>query len=215
MSRADLVRETLNQPLRPGEGATYSDLGFLLAAEMAADLAGDATLRAAADRAGWRWGPLPNGAPVVATEVCSWRQRLIRGEVHDENAAMLGGFAGHAGAFGTLDLITRAAMSWLVAVRQRDPLAVLATSERSHGHAGERFGLGWWLPPTRSLGGTRPGAHAFGMSGFVGNRVWIEPDRGYVIVVLSNRVHPVRGDRDPFDSWCRELFDAVGDVLSI
>ena len=30
-----------------------------------------------------------------------WRKRRCQGEVHDENAASLGGIAGHAGLFGT------------------------------------------------------------------------------------------------------------------
>ena len=48
--------------------------------------------------------PLAQGVPaeqVVPTEFCAWRQRRCVGEVHDENAASLGGVAGHAGLFAT------------------------------------------------------------------------------------------------------------------
>ena len=39
---------------------------------------------------------------MAPTELCPWRGRLLRGEVHDENASALGGVSGHAGLFGTL-----------------------------------------------------------------------------------------------------------------
>ena len=45
---------------------------------------------------------VPPDAPVAPTEQCPWRGRLLRGEVHDENASAFGGVAGHAGLFGTL-----------------------------------------------------------------------------------------------------------------
>src|SRR2546426_87449 len=45
---------------------------------------------------------VPADAAVAPTEHCPWRGRLLRGEVHDENAAALGGVAPHAGLFGTL-----------------------------------------------------------------------------------------------------------------
>ena len=50
---------------------------------------------------GLTWHPEPS--ETAATELCTWRGRVIRGEVHDENAFALGGAAGHAGLFGTID----------------------------------------------------------------------------------------------------------------
>ena len=47
----------------------------------------------------------PDPAQCAATEACAWRGRVLRGEVHDENAAALGGAAGHAGLFGTADAV--------------------------------------------------------------------------------------------------------------
>ena len=38
----------------------------------------------------------------VATERCTWRGRVLKGEVHDGNAVELGGAAGHAGLFGSV-----------------------------------------------------------------------------------------------------------------
>jgi CubicO group peptidase (beta-lactamase class C family) len=180
--------------------AVYSDLGYLILGALVEDVTGESLAALARRRTGLvMGGPV---APAVATEACRWRGRLIVGEVHDENAAAMGGSAGHAGAFGTLALVTGAARA--------------ALGERPACHAtngaGERFGLGWWLAPTRGIGGPSAGADGFGASGFVGNRVWLEPARGYGVVVLSNRIHPARGGRGgrgSFAAWCDELLAAL------
>jgi len=196
---------------RSGSHAVYSDIGFILLGALVEDLTGTPLPDLARSRTGLRLGGAPG--PAVATERCPWRGRLIVGEVHDENAAAMGGYAGHAGAFGTLPLVTRAAQGWLgervvAAESHRAARACWAT-----GRDGGRYGLGWWLTPTRGLGGAVAGADGYGCSGFVGNRVWLEPERGYGVVILSNRIHPARGDRAPFVAWCDRLLATVADAL--
>jgi CubicO group peptidase (beta-lactamase class C family) len=179
-----------------GVSAVYSDLGYIILGALVEDLTGSPLPALAARRTGLRFATGAPLEPAVATERCPWRGRLVVGEVHDENASAMGGVSGHAGAFGNLALVTAAARSWL-----GPPPPCLAENA-----AGERFAAGWWLYPTRNIGGPTAGADGFGASGFVGNRIWFEPARGYGVVVLSNRVHPVRGDRAPFAAWCAELF---------
>lgn len=205
-----LMRTSRERPL--GYPAVYSDVGFLLLGELVADLRKEDLATLARRRGPFRFAPLPDAS--VATEDCPWRGFLVKGEVHDENAYALGGVAGQAGAFGRLADVTDAGQRWLRAARAGDSDALQTTSEWSLGVNGERFGMGWWLSPTFELGGTRPGEGSFGMSGFVGNRLWIEPARDYCVVILSNRVHPRRGDREPFNSWCTRLLDIVADVLA-
>ncbi len=191
----------------PGGAAAYSDLGFLLLGELVRQLRGESLAGLAPRRTGLRFAPLPG--PAVATERCPWRGRLISGEVHDENAWAMGGTAGHAGAFGTLGLVTEAARAWFTDAVLSPSLHAQARRCWAGNPQGERFGLGWWLTPTRGLGGPSAGPNSYGASGFVGNRVWFEPDRGYGVVVLSNRVHPTRGDRAPFAAWTHELFQRL------
>lgn len=206
----ELLRVTRERP--PGNPAVYSDIGFLLLGELVADLRNE-SLDVLAHRSGpFRFAPIPGAA--VATEDCPWRGFLVKGRVHDENAYALGGVAGQAGAFGQLSDVAAASRRWLQAARSGDPDASLTTSEWSRGANGERFGLGWWLNPTGQLGGNRPGEGSFGMSGFVGNRLWLEPARDYCVAILSNRIHPHRGKREPFNAWCARLLDAVADVLA-
>ncbi len=202
-SREEIVERALALELEraPGTQAEYSDFGFLLLGELVAERSGMSLAQLAAARTGLRFGPIAE--PAVPTEQCPWRGRLVVGEVHDENAYAMGGVAGHAGAFGTLDLVTSAAREWF-ANADAEVVSCQATNP-----LGERFGLGWWLANTRGLGGPDPGPSSYGCSGFVGNRIWLEPDHGYGVVILSNRVHPVRGDRAPFAAWCDELLGAA------
>lgn len=191
--------------------AVYSDICFILLGALAQDLTGTGLSELARHRSGLRMGRAPG--PAVATEQCPWRGRMIVGEVHDENAAAMGGAAGHAGGFGTLALVTAAAQAWLGERVVSPGLHRAARRCWSTGADGSRFGLGWWLTPTRGLGGPAAGPGGYGCSGFVGNRLWLEPDHGYGVVVLSNRVHPVRGDRGPFAAWCDDLLVAVAHAL--
>jgi CubicO group peptidase (beta-lactamase class C family) len=201
--------DTVPEQRDPAVGV-YSDVCFALAGAMVADLTGTALPVLAARRSGFCFTPVPG--PAIATERCPWRGRMIVGEVHDENACAMGGVAGHAGAFGTLAQVAGALQQWLVDV-ENNPIAALTTTEWSRGADGERYGLGWLLPPATGISGQSPGPKAFGASGFVGNRVWLEPALGHAVIVLTNRIHPDRTvDRAPFDAWVSRLIDAVAEA---
>jgi CubicO group peptidase (beta-lactamase class C family) len=193
-----IVDAALRTTIEKRPTAVYSDLGFLLLGALVQHLSRTPLAALAKRRSHLELGAAPG--PAVPTEECPTRNRLIVGEVHDENAWAMGGSAGHAGAFGTLGLVTEAARWWL---NHRSP----ATECWSTGPDGARYGLGWWLAPTRGLGGPHPGPGSYGHSGFVGNRIWIEPARGYGVVILSNRIRWGRGDRAPFDRWCDRLLN--------
>lgn len=195
------------QPERPaGDPARYSDVGFLALGEMVTDL-GEVPIDELARLTGpFRFGSPPG--PAVAYERCPWRGFLVKGVVHDENAFALGGLAGHAGAFARFDDLVAVAQSLLVAARRGNMNPSIAP--RARGIGDESFGWGWWLGRTRGLGGTSPGPNSFGLSGFVGNRLWVEPVRGYAVALVSNRIHPVRGDVRPFMDWWTEVVDSIG-----
>ena len=193
-----------------GSGAKYSDMNFIVLGAMVEALSVRSLADAAYQRHGLRYAPLPGTA--VATERCGWRGRLLVGEVHDENAAAMGGTAGQAGAFATIALIARIAQSWLAELEVSTPLHQEVRRRWSSNRDGESFGLGWWMAPARGSGGPQAGQSGYGMSGFVGNRIWLEPDYGYGVVILSNRVHPVRSDRAPFSAWCAKLLETVAEA---
>jgi CubicO group peptidase (beta-lactamase class C family) len=204
--RDEVVAAALEAPLCEAE-PVYSDLGFLLLGEAVAAATGRSLGDLAGARSGLRFGPFDS--PAVATEHCPWRERLIVGEVHDENSSAMGGVAGHAGGFGRISDVAEAARRWLTHTAVAGELHQAALRAWASNGAGEVFGLGWWLNPTRHIGGPHAGPDSYGASGFVGNRMWFEPSRGYAVVVLSNRVHPLRGPREIFNAWCEQLLSMV------
>ena len=118
-----------------------------------------------------------------------WRWRLLLGEVHDENAAALGGVAAHAGLFGT-----RCSRRCLRAVVDGSDRAL---ADRGGLHAqgtvpGSSRAIGWdTMLPTSSCG-TQMSPTAVGHTGFTGTSLWIDAARDRYVVCLSNRVHPRR-----------------------
>lgn len=129
----------------------------------------------------------PDPALCAATERCAWRGRVIRGEVHDENAFALGGASGHAGLFGTVDGVLDFAQSVLDgSALSQQSLAALRTRES------ETRTIGWEAKHNGWSGGDRCSETTIGHTGFTGTGLWIDFKRGLAWTLLTNRVHPTR-----------------------
>jgi CubicO group peptidase (beta-lactamase class C family) len=178
----------------------YSDINFILLGIAIERITG-APLTDWPLAPGLAFGPPPG--PAVATEQCPWRGRVLCGEVHDENAAALGGAAGHAGLFGTVTgvldfaagLLDGAATDVLAAIRTR------VHADRTLGW--ERRFAGWH-------GGDRCSDETIGHTGFTGTGLWVDFARGVAWTLLTNRVHPTRHH----DSGIFALRPATGDALA-
>jgi CubicO group peptidase (beta-lactamase class C family) len=135
---------------------------------------------------------------IAATERDPWRDRLLRGEVHDENAFALGGIAGHAGLFGTAAAAAVVTQEWLCAWHGHGKVleSRLARefTRRQDTTPGSSWGLGWDTPSPPSSSGTRFSAKSFGHLGYTGTSIWIDPDVNLEVILLSNRVHPTRSN---------------------
>jgi CubicO group peptidase (beta-lactamase class C family) len=196
--RAAVRAAVLATPLErdPGSEAVYSDVGFLLLGFVLERLAGRRLDELFAERlarplglaAELGYGPIPL-ADAVATEVCAWRGRLVRGEVHDENARACDHVAGHAGLFGTAGALAEFGAR-LLAGQILAP-ATLAEMLRPRADvAAGRFHLGWKRFDYES-GDPR----CFGHDGFTGTLLWLSPANDLTVVLLTNRVHPSRANR--------------------
>jgi CubicO group peptidase (beta-lactamase class C family) len=135
-------------------------------------------------------------ARIAPTEHDEWRGRVLVGEVHDDNAAALGGIAGHAGLFGTAAALGSYARHLLQVLDGRSGVFRRTTLEefvtRRREIPGSSRALGWdTMLPTSSCG-TRMSARAFGHTGFTGTSLWIDPEKDVYVVLLTNRVHPTR-----------------------
>lgn len=206
----------------PRSQSIYSDLGFMLLGFLLED-AGAAPL----DMQFARWcdaiglaDPLTFNPPAswrdrtAPTEHDPWRGRLLVGEVHDENAAALGGVAAHAGLFGTAAAAGASARWWLSLVAGRDDPRTGATSalattfvQRSSVPGSSRA-LAWDTMLPASSCGARLSPRAFGHTGFTGTSLWLDPEQDLYVVLLTNRVHPTRAN-DAIQLVRRAFHDAV------
>jgi CubicO group peptidase (beta-lactamase class C family) len=201
LDRPTHLARLLHTPLeRPPGGIVYSDLGFMLLGYLLERLSSqrlDALARGLYARIGLEehiaFSPPPD-APVAPTEQCPWRGRLLRGEVHDENAFALGGVAGHAGLFATLRGLCAYARALLNC--RLHPLSVLDYLSQEHAVGDppnlNRRGFGWSLMSPGWSGGDLMTSHSIGHTGFTGTGIWIDLDRGRFTVLLTNRVYPSR-----------------------
>lgn len=112
----------------------------------------------------------------------------LQGEVHDPTAFVLGGVAGHAGVFSTLDDLCRFVQA-LVEGRIAKPETVdLFTRQQS---LKSTRALGWdTKSPNGSSAGTLFGPRSFGHTGYTGTSIWFDPDAQFGAILLTNRVHP-------------------------
>ena len=180
----------------------YSDINFILLG-IAIERLRRVPLRTRPLPAGLTF--LPDPAQCAATEACSWRGRVMRGAVHDENAYALGGAAGHAGLFGTIDGVLGFAAD-LLAGRALCAESIAAIRTRVHANRT----VGWEIAHGEWSGGTRCSPDTIGHTGFTGTGLWIDFARGYAWSLLTNRVHPSRH----VDTGIVALRRAVGDALA-
>jgi CubicO group peptidase (beta-lactamase class C family) len=201
----------------PGTKAVYSDLGVILLGDIVERQAGAALGELARGRLLDPLGmtdtlyrpPAALVSRIAPTENDPWRGRVLRGEVHDENAFALGGIAPHAGLFGTAPDLARFAAMLLGEGRAEGRRFVSrATLDLFTLRAGvpqASRALGWDTPadesgrrsstpgePGYSAGGALVSARSFGHTGFTGTSIWMDPERELYVILLTNRVHPTR-----------------------
>jgi len=146
--------------------------------------------------------PPPQAVPrIAATELCPWRGRRLRGEVHDESAFCVGGAAGNAGLFATLREVRAIAAIFLNGGRG-DPGPDGSEGARILGEEsvrlmtacaaeglGRRRAIGFAMHDDETQDGPSWPAAAFGHTGYTGTSVFVEPGRRLLAVALTNRVY--------------------------
>jgi len=215
-----LVIEPLIHPI--GTKVVYSDLGFMILEWIVEQVSGKRLDRFVSDMI---YGPLgldrlffvdlnakkPQGV-FAATELCPWRKILLSGQVHDENAYVVGGIQGHAGLFGTAAAVHMLASELLSAYQGTHPnrlfqtemvrlfLKRLPNTDKA---------LGFDAPTLKnSSAGSYFSANSVGHLGFTGTSFWMDLDRFITVIMLTNRVHPSR-DNEAIKHFRPNLHDEV------
>ncbi len=231
-----------SEPLEfePGTATSYSDIGFMSLAfvvEAVSGLPVDEFLEARVWRplrmtsTGYN-PPASELSRIAPTEIDTvFRSGKVHGEVHDENAFAMGGVAGHAGLFSTVEDLAAFAHMLMGGETTLScfpsetcdggtlgplfPTAVRTEFTRRYDEESSRA-LGWDTPSGRSSAGAYFGTSAFGHTGFTGTSIWMDPELDLYVVLLTNRVNPTRENtkhvplrRRVHDTAAQSLIDRV------
>jgi len=222
--RRQLLERICAAPLEyaPGSQSVYSDLGMILLGEVIERASGQPLdvflqknlfeplgLRSTLFRPPQAW----RDRIAPTEEDAEGRRGLIHGEVHDGNAWMMGGVAGHAGLFSTApdlavfcQLLLNGGVYRHRRFLQRSTLELFTS--RQTDITGASRALGWDTPTEPSTSGRYFSARAFGHTGFTGTSIWIDPEKRLFVILLTNRVHPTASNNQ-----IRSLRPAVHDAV--
>lgn len=143
--------------------------------------------------------PLYSRESYAPTENCPWRNKVLQGEVHDENCWSLGGVAPHAGLFGSINDVSNWALLLRKSYFQKMGSSLIGHDtlrrfcRRAIPQKKGDWSLGFMLPTKgRASCGRYFSGQSVGHTGFAGTSWWFDPRRDLIVVILSNRVHPTR-----------------------
>ena len=211
--RAVIFKAIKDSPLNATKAYEYSDLSFYLYPQIVKQLTGEdfepwlkKTIYQKIGANTLTFNPLRfyNKSKIVPSEYDSlFRKTLIRGRVHDEGAAMLGGVSGHAGLFGTANDLMKLTQMYLQkgqygGQRILSQRAITEFTSYQFPDLKNNRGLGFEKPPfVYNNSGYVPRsatAMSYGHTGFTGTMTWVDPVYGLNYVFLSNRVYPTRNN---------------------
>ena len=194
---------------KPGTDFTYSDLSFIVLGEVVNAASGQPRASFAKEHI---FEPLGmKDTTYLPPE--SWRDRIaptekrdghwMIGQVHDPRAFALGGYAGHAGVFGTAEEVGRWCRMLLnkgVGDNGKRILSAKTVAEMTKrrclpdGQHCRGYGLDYNSSFSNAPRGERfDPLTTFGHTGYTGTMFWIDPLNDCFVVLLTNRVHPKDG----------------------
>jgi CubicO group peptidase (beta-lactamase class C family) len=218
----ELLDAALHMPLiaDPGTRSEYSDIGFIILGAALKRFADEPLDRFCQREVfgplGMRhtgFNPPPAERPFIppTADAGSSQGRIIQGEVHDENARVLG-VAANAGLFasaGDLAMFAHAMLQGGIPLIHRE---TLATFTRREPRPRSSRGLGWDTPSWPSQSGKYFSASSFGHLGYTGTSLWIDPERQLSVTLLTNRTWPADGN-EAIQQVRPAFHDAIAEAL--
>jgi beta-N-acetylhexosaminidase len=211
-TRNEIIQAVKNEPLINGVGTryVYSDLGFILLAEIVEQVSGKQfdqytreTLFGPMGMNFTMFNPDLAGPEVFSrippTEIDAvYHRGVVHRKVNDERAYFMGGIAGHAGLFSNVQDMAKYAFMLMnngsYAGQQ------LLSPETVQYFIGQRSplnhrGLGFDRKNNDArviTAGTLSSDNTFGHTGFTGTSMWIDPEKDVAVILLTNRTFPTR-----------------------
>lgn len=209
-TRGEILDAIKNEPLEaaPGERYTYSDLGFILLAEIVEEITGQRIDRFVRSKFFRPMGMYsthfnPRGVGrwmtqrIPPTEIDDvYNRGTVQADVHDERAYFMDGVAGHAGLFSNVKDIamfsqmllnggTYAGREYLSPeIIEQFTIKQSPLNQRAYGYDRKSEGF--------STAGSLTSNNSFGHTGFTGTSLWVDPDNDIAIILLTNRTYPDR-----------------------
>lgn len=223
----------LKSPLNTKPGYVYSDFFFILMPRVVKAQTGQEFESYIKDEFykplganTLTWNPLRffDKSKIVPTERDTFfRMTLLQGNVHDEGAAMLNGFSGHAGLFGSANDLAKLMQLYLnkgiyggerlIEEKAFDEFTRCQFCPENYRGIGFDKPLATYIPG-KSTVAKDASPESFGHSGYTGTFVWIDPKEELIYLFLSNRVYPTRESRAIYDLNIRpriqqSIYDAI------
>lgn len=219
----DVINSILeSEPLyKVGNDVCYSCMGYIVLQRIL-ETAGNESLDNLAHK--YVFTPLsmnntcynPNCENVAATELYPHNQEWATGHVHDENAYFLGGVAGNAGVFSTLDdMISFVGMCSEKGIEKNGEIYlkmdIFESAIRNYTPGmREARGLGFQLKNGVAFpGGDLLSEGSFGHTGFTGTSFYIDKETGLWGILLTNAVHYGRQNREEYFKVRRIFYDMI------
>jgi CubicO group peptidase (beta-lactamase class C family) len=207
--RDTMMSRILSSPLDKTKRYVYSDNDFILLGEVIKAVSGQSIDQYAYNNfyrplglrsIGFNPTNYVDKKTIAPTEDDPYfREKMIRGYVHDPGAAMFGGIAGHAGLFSNaydVAVLMQLLMNKGVINEKRYIAASTIDLFTSYQSNISRRGLGFDKPEKDNATRKEPypainvSPSTFGHLGFTGTCTWADPENKIIIVLLTNRVHP-------------------------
>ncbi len=225
---SQVIKDIMNTELKfePGTKYLYSDLGIITLQKVIEKISGETLDKFLTENV---FAPLGMNNTMfnpphkvwyycVPTEKDEyWRMITVKGKVHDETASILGGTAGHAGLFSTAEDLAK--LTYIILNHGKNGDSILfrentVTDWTSKQTNQSTRGLGWDTKSEKnSSAGNKFSLNSFGHTGFTGTSVWVDNDRELFVILLSNRVHPTRQNRNIY-KFRPLIHDAVIDAVT-
>lgn len=146
------------------------------------------------------------------------RKQHLRGFVHDEIAAYLGGISGNAGLFSTAEDVAKFCQILLNGGTYGDEIIFDSeTVETFTSEVSPKSGRGLGFDRAarnRTMQGIGLPETVYGHTGFTGTCFWIDPENDIIVVFLSNRINPSRDNAawqksDPRNAVLKAVYDSL------
>jgi serine-type D-Ala-D-Ala carboxypeptidase len=206
-------RARLETPsFKRGENYEYSDLGFIILAEIIEKVAKENFAKLCSEKIfsrlkmtkssfiPWKRTSVKKIYPrsqIVPTEYYDWIGGEACGVVHDENCYAMGGVSGHAGLFSTMPDIAKFISELFRGWRGKSKIwpqelcRLFFLKPRPDDRS--PYAIGWKTPSSEDMSsGDNFSKLSIGHLGYTGCSIWIDLEKEIGIVLLSNRVNPSR-----------------------